>query len=396
MIACVLLPYFAAAVERRANTALLDKPLIILEKSQQVWAVSQEAAQAGVRPGMSLRQSQALCSEVRPLSANPDRYQAAANELLDLLADVSERVEPEQNSQQATILYAELEALLPPDQIEVVQQIGHRLRHTIRLEGALGLTGGKFPAYLAARSIGKNRYLMITPGQEADFLAPFAIEYLPLEAELARRLRLLGLDTLGQFARLPVGAVLAQFGQQGGQLHKLARGEDERPVSPYPPPPTEVITRYLEGAVADRLVLEALCQLIAVELAIRLTAQGRLARVISLALELEDGGRWQAQHILRQPAGSADRLSLNLSLLLQQVRITCGVEAVSVGLADLIPVRARQLDLFANPAQLDTEQRLDELLPTLIARYGTCFHEVMLTNLWERLPEKRFELRERR
>lgn len=396
MIACVLLPYFAAAVERRANTALLDKPLVILEKSQQVWAVSQEAAQAGVRPGMSLRQSRALCPQARPLPANPDRYQAAANELLDLLADVSERVEPEQNSQQATILYVGLEPLLPQDQIEVVQQIGHRLRHTIRLEGALGLTRGKFPAYLAARSIGKNRYLMITPGQEADFLAPFAIEYLPLEAELARRLRLLGLDTLGQFARLPVGAVLAQFGQEGGQLHKLARGEDERPVSPYPPPPTEVITRHLEGPVADRLVLEALCQLIAAQLAIRLAAQGRLARVISLTLELEDGGRWQAHHILRQPAGSAGRLGLNLSLLLQQARITCGVEAVTVGLADLIPVQARQVDLFANPTQLDTEQRLDELLPTLIARYGTRFHEVMLTNLWERLPEKRFELRERR
>jgi nucleotidyltransferase/DNA polymerase involved in DNA repair len=396
VIACVLLPYFAAAVERRANPALIDKPVVILEKSRQVWAVSQEAAQAGVRLGMSLRQSQALCPQVRPLPTNLDRYQAAANELLDILADFSERVEPERNSHQATILYVGLEPLLPPDQVEAVQQIGQKILRNLRLEAALGLTSGKFPAYLAARSIGKNRYLVITPGQEADFLAPFAIEYLPLEAELARRLRLLGLDTLGQFARLPAGAVLAQFGQQGGQLHKLARGQDERPVSPYPPPPAEVVTRYLEGPVADRLVLEALCQLIAAELAIRLTAQGRLARVISLTLELEDGGRWQAHHILRQPAGSADRLGLNLSLLLQQVRITCGVEAVTVGLADLIPVRARQLDLFANQAQLEYEQRLDDLLPILIARYGTRFHEVMLTNQWERLPEKRFELRARR
>ena len=395
MIACVLVPYFAAAIERRTNSSLTANPLVIIGESHQVWAVSQEAAQAGIRPGMSVRQSRALCPEATLLPAKPTHYQAVFHELLGIFSDYSDRIEPERNRQLAAILYVSLEQLLPRDRVEVVDQVGQTIRSNFRLETSIGLTSGKFPAYLAASTIGRNRYLCITPGQEANFLAPFSVEYLPLDMTLARRFRLLGLDTLGQFAKLPVGAVLTQFGHQGGQLHKLARGEDERPVSPYPPPPAKEITRHLDGSVSDRLVLDVLCQVIAIELATWLEAQGQMARVINLTLTLEDGRQWKDQRILRQPASSADRLGLNLSLLLERAQISCGVEAVTVGLADLIPTRASQLELFVNQAQIEHEQRLNQLLPTLINRYGSRFYDVMLTNQLERLPERRFELRER-
>jgi DNA polymerase-4 len=395
MIACVLVPYFAAAVERQANPVLATKPLVIVDEADRVWAISREAAQAGVRPGMPLRQARTLCPPAALLPANPSQYQAISTDLIDLFTRFSERVEPDRSQTLASLVYVGLTPVNLRDQVEVVTELSQTIRTNTGLEPAIGLTGGKFPAFIAARAIGHNRYLCVTPGQEATFLAPFPVASLPLEAVLARRFRLLGLETLGQLAQLPVGAVLTQFGPPGGQLHKLARGEDDRPVLPYPPPPAEMITRHLDGPVADRPMLAALCQLIAAELATRLEAQGQLARVISLNLELEDGTRWQTRRVLRQPAGSVERLGLNLNLFLEQAQINAGVEAVSVGLADLIPIQARQLELFAGAPQVDHAQRLDDLLPTLIARYGSRFYDVVLTNQPERLPEQRFELRAR-
>ena len=214
MIACVQIPYFAAAVERRTTSSLTDKPLIILGESQQVWAFSLEAAQAGIRPGMSLRQSRALCPEATLLPVNFAKYQNSFNDLVKLCTDFSDRVEPDRNSHLTTILYVGLEPLRPRNQLDIVQQFGRAIRDKLGLESALGLTIGKFPTFLAARSIGPNRYLCLTPGQEASFLAPFPVAYLPLDRDLARRFRLLGLDTLGQLAKLPAGAALTQFGQR--------------------------------------------------------------------------------------------------------------------------------------------------------------------------------------
>ena len=101
-----------------------------------------------------------------------------------------------------------------------------------------------------------------------------------------------------------------------------------------------------------------------------------MARVISLTLGLEDGTSWKQQRILRQPVSSGERLGLNLNLVLEQAQIVCGVEAVTVGLADLIPIQSKQLELFRNPTQLENQQRLTDLLPTLVARYGPRFYEV--------------------
>jgi len=68
MIACVLIPHFAAAVERREDPSLVRVPLVIGGpggEPGEVHAVSGEAAQMGVRPGMLLSQAQALCPQAR-------------------------------------------------------------------------------------------------------------------------------------------------------------------------------------------------------------------------------------------------------------------------------------------------------------------------------------------
>ncbi len=72
MIACLFMPYLAAALERQADPALAAQPLIISQASQ-VWAVSAAAARDGVKPGLSLRQAQTRCPQARLIPANPAR-----------------------------------------------------------------------------------------------------------------------------------------------------------------------------------------------------------------------------------------------------------------------------------------------------------------------------------
>ena len=396
MIVCLLIPYFAAAVERQTDLSLATTPLVISEPrstSEHVFAVSAEAAHSGVNPGMTLRQAQSLCPQARFIPANPTHYQHTLKEISELLATFTAKIEPGGN-QLAAVFYSDLGRLANAEQLELVEYLGQTVQDRIRLTPALGLATGKFPAYVAATSIGLKRALFIAPGQEGSFLAPLSVTHLPLDQELSYRFRLLGLRTLGQLADLSAGAVLTQFGQYGRWLHQLARGRDDRPVLAQPPRSLAQESHQFDEPVSDRTVLAAVSHMLAETLATRLAARGQAACVLELVLQLEDQGPRAERLVLRQPSHSPARLARNLALLIDRLRISSGVVELTVKVADLVPIRAEQLDLFNNQSRVEQEKRIYASLPNLIARYGSgCFYEVTLTNQLAHLPERRFLLR---
>jgi DNA polymerase-4 len=396
VIACVFIPYFAAAVERQVDASLATRPLILSQSDQtsgQVLALSAEAAQCGVRPGMSLQQAQALCPPARFIPANPAHYHRRLNDIVALLAAVTPKVEAEAGHL-AAIIYADLSPLNHAERFEFAGDINQTLHQHLRLSPAFGLASGKFPAYVAAGSIGLNRVLCITPGQEGGFLAPLAVTCLPLEAELTRRFGLLGLRTVGQFAALPAGAVLTQFGPSGRWLHQLAQGHDDRPVRLHLAPPEEHETRQLDEPVTDRAMLLRLGQSMLQPLATRLARQGQGTLTLGLTLHLSDDSRWQDRLALRQPTANREQLARHLTTLIERVQITCSVVALTLSATDLVPLEPKQLELFAPAHQADHLAHLQALLPRLVRRYGPhCFYEPVLTNPHAYLPERRFQFR---
>ncbi|MCB0209357.1 MAG: hypothetical protein KDJ52_08510 [Anaerolineae bacterium] len=396
MIGCVLIPYFAAAVERRSDAGLAVAPLIINQPStvsDQVFSVSAEAARMGVTPGVRLRQAQALCPRALFLTANHTSYHQTLTELATVLATFTPKVEPA-NDPLAAAVYLDLHHFTPAEQLDLADQISQTIRLQTQFTPALGLATGKFPAYIAATSIGENRALFVAPGQEQSFLAPLPVDVLPLDRELARRLPLLGLRTVGQFAKLPAGAVLNQFGTEGRHIHQLAQGLDTRPVQGVTLPLVEEIVHRFDDPIDDRLILERVLQAMAEALSERLQQIGRVCRIVECRIELEHDRHLQEQRILREPANSATRLRLHFIALLDRLEITCRVSALSIRLLDLIPEIPRQLDLFTQPHQIEQAKRLTESLPHLVARYGAHrFYEVALAESMSHLPERRFRLR---
>jgi hypothetical protein len=128
------------------------------------------------------------------------------------------------------------------------------------------------------------------------------------------------------------------------------------------------------------------------ELANRLQAGGRLTRELRLSLYLENGIEWAEGRLLRQATADPERLGQHLVVLLEGAGVDCGVTALSVSLAGLVPATGRQLDLFTHGGE--QEQRLRETLPDLLARYGPDrFYAPAVTHPAAYLPEGRFQLR---
>lgn len=312
--------------------------------------------------------------------------------LLTHLADFSPAVEVA-SRQPETCLFLDLANLANTQPVDLLDQLNLVVLQTVQQPPGLGLAVGKFPAQIAAASLGAGRALVISPGCEADFLRPLSIELLPLEKELARQFQLLGLITLGHLADLPPGAVLQRFGRQGRHLQQLARGQDERPVQSYHPPLTESLKYQFDPPLTNRLHLEQALQQLLPSLTAKLQAHHRLCQTVYLALRWVDPPAVSLTITLGQPTDRPERLQVALQARLSHTALPPGIEEVRLTLADLLPARGEQPRLFGPSLAEAQIRRLRRQLPQLLTRFGPGrLFTVELTRPEAYLPEQRFRL----
>jgi DNA polymerase IV len=385
LFACVQLPHLAVAVARRDDPALADVPLILYVSGPRP-TVYDAAPHIRAVAGQPLRQAllrapQAVC---RP--ATPERDQAVLAGLVALLQTFSPRVATVATRPHG-LIDLDLGRRTLPQAMALAERIGAAIRTQLQLLPALGLARTRVVVRVAVATASAGVAVVVPPGREASFLAPLPIAMLPIEDEVAQRLNLLGLRTVGAIAALPLDALQAQFGAYGQILHCLVNGHDDWPISATPTAPRIKLTRRFDGAVTSRTVLEITIRRLVQHLTARLTSGGWAAQEVGLALCLEVGEDWTERRTLAQPTSDVALLGQSLIALLAQADCAAGVEALTVEAASLRPTVTAQLELFAS--QQAQEKRLDDTLERLAARHRASFVRAALADPAAYLLEQR-------
>jgi DNA polymerase-4 len=410
VIACVSIPYFAAALERRGDTTLNDKPLAIGGQpweSRPVYAFSQEVAHKGVQPGMSLRLVHVLSPQSHFMPAAELKYSQTSGEIVDILMDFARFIEPQElwhpftRADQCLTLSAralparyclDLEGLPLKESLPFSRQIGQTVRRETHLAPAIGLAANKFTAQIAATLGSPNCVLPVPPGEEAGFLSTRATDFLPLDKEAARRLRLLGIRTLGQLADLPLDTLRSQFGPSVEPFYNLVQGRDDGALQSRLPERREEVHRLFEAPLANMLDLAAVLGRMAAELVDRLQAAALEGRELCLVCETEDGERMRRQMTLRRPTADAQHLSNVVLELVAQLSFSSGISTLTISMTNLTPATTRQLTLF-EASETEVSQRIQQTVRNLAAKYGaSLFSLPELTEPCHPLPERRFQL----
>src|SRR5258708_3916967 len=94
------------------------------------------------------------------------------------------------------------------------------------MQANLAISSDPDTAVLAAQHI--RGITLIPPGREADRLGGLPVHVLPADPECIETLERWGIRTLAELAGLPEMGFIARFGDQGGVLLGLARGETRR------------------------------------------------------------------------------------------------------------------------------------------------------------------------
>jgi nucleotidyltransferase/DNA polymerase involved in DNA repair len=415
---CVWIPLFALRCEEARHPELASRPVALLapDASRRVWQVSPLARQAGVRSGMTVSQAIGLCPALRLCEPDPVHYDERFARLLAALAVVSPVIEPAELG----IVYVGTDGLEglygAPEQI--VEEIkcgvwnaecgmamqGRSLRpspvnsafRTPHSALRVGWGRGKFVSWVAATRAQPGAAVIVPPGEEGKFLAQQPVAVLPIDPDAHRRLRQLGLRTLGRLAALPEEAVVSQFGSAGRRWWRLAAGVTADPVvgRMLPEPISASVTFFTPVADREMLVL-ALERLI--ERALRHPRRtGWRVQAVRARAELEHGASWLVAATLKDPSADTDHIAAPLKTRLAQAPPAGAVERLAVEFTAFAPGTA-ELQLFARDASAAARAGRRHALRNAVQEIALRLKRPMLYHVievqpWSRLPERRYAL----
>jgi len=407
LAACVWIPLFSLRCEEARREGLATHPTALLapDLSRKLWQVSPLARHTGVRPGMTVSQAIGLCPTLRLCEPDPVHYDERFARLLAALNEVSPVVEPGELG----LVYLGTDGLegiygLPEKIVEAIKRTMESWNDSIFPSFRLGWGRGKFSAWVAASRAKSGEAIVIPPGGEGKFLSAQPIAVLPLDPDTHRRLRQLGIRTLGALAALPEEAVAAQFGAVGRRLWRLAAGRIAEPVvgSIAPEPIVAALTFFTP--VGERNLIErAIDQLIARALKDSRRIGWRV-QAVRLIAELEswggdeDGGSrsWLVTVLLKDPTADGARIAAPLRTRLEQAPPAGAVTRLILELTAFAP-GTTELQLFARDAvaaaRAGQQRALESAAREIHQRLKrTCLYHVIEVQPWSRLPERRYAL----
>ncbi|MEV8546958.1 DNA polymerase Y family protein [Streptomyces sp. NPDC051572] len=214
----------------------LDWPLVAAEvhatepvavtAAGRIVACTAAARAAGVRRGMRIRQAVGLLPELRLKPRDPAGETRAFEPLLHRFEhDVVARLEVLRPGLVALPVRGPARYWGGEEPLAV--QL-HEAAAALGIDCRMGAADTVFAAALAAR-----RAVLVPPGATPGFLSDYGLGVLGRPA-LADLLVRLGVRTLGAFAALPSGSVLARFGPDGAAAHRLARGVEDHGLGARP------------------------------------------------------------------------------------------------------------------------------------------------------------------
>ena len=358
----------------------------------------------GVRRGIPLGSAHRLAPDAVFLDPAPQEDRASVEAALERLAAFSPGLAGTSDVADPAfgrlVVHADGLARLWGVEERLVARIGDALAEVLPGRPLAGIAGTGFAAGVAAAHADPGGPpLLVPPGDDASFLAPYPARLLTRDPEVRARLARFGLRTIGAVAELPRSALVARFGDEGARLHARARGEETERFQPRRTPERMALGLPLdppaEGLDALRFVLRRLAATLADQLAARGQAAGiaRLAVTHDLAFARRGtppGLRLEQR--FPEPTADAEAIERLLLARLEASPPPAAVARLELELALVGAARGQQLPLFTPQAARGA--RLEWQLARLAIAFGADrVRRVAVEDAEARLAEARWAWR---
>lgn len=281
---------FYASVEIRDNPSLEGLPVCVGGPASSrgvIAAASYKAREFGVHSALPTATARRLCPDLVLLPPDFDRYTAVSRQVMGIFRRYTPVVEP--LSLDEAFLDVSGSERLFGDAVEIGRRIKADILRETALVASVGVAPTKFLAKLASDLDKPDGFRVIQKHEVRAVLDPLPVRKIfGVGPRTASRLEQLGVQTVGDLARLPREEVGQRFGASGLWIHDLSRGVDNRRVTPRREEKSHGMERTFAEDLNDREELSAILLSFCEEVAFTLRDKGLRGRTITLKARFSD------------------------------------------------------------------------------------------------------------
>ena len=327
---------FYAAIEKRDDPSLADKPVIIGGRQRGVVATCCYVARLyGVRSAMPMFQALKRCPDAVVISPRGSVYAEEGRRIREMMESVTPLVEP-LSIDEAFLDLDGTSRLHGRSPALTLLHLQRRIFEETGLTVSVGLSFNKFLAKTASDLDKPDGFTLIGRAEAADFLKPRPVgSVFGVGPAFAARLQRDGIRKLADVLRHGDKAMAQRYGDAGLRLSQLARGEDVRTVKPDRERKSISTETTFISNIADKAELESRLWKLCEKTAALAKAKNTSGSVVTLKLKTAKFKSITRRRTLHDPTQLADTLyRVGRELLAPEVDGTA-YRLIGIGLSGL-------------------------------------------------------------
>jgi len=280
---------FYAAVEKRDDPSLRDKPLIIGGGKRGVVSTCCYIARTcGVRSAMPMFKARALCPDAVILKPDMAKYAEVGREVRRRMTTLTPLVEP-LSIDEAFLDLSGTERLHHGSPALTLARFARDVEAEIGISVSVGLSYCKFLAKLASDMDKPRGFTIIGRAEAKELLAALPVSRIwGVGKVAAERLARDGLRTIADIQAREETDMMRALGPEGQRLWRLAHGVDQRAVSPDREAKSISSETTFDTDVSDEETLVRVLHALTEKVASRLKKAELAGRSITLKLKTAD------------------------------------------------------------------------------------------------------------
>ena len=224
---------FYASVEQQRRPELRDKPIAVCGSQEErhgiVLTASYPAKRRGVKTGMAIWQARQHCPELIVVPSDMRAYMRISRLTRDIYERYTDLVEPFGLDEVWLDVTGSTE--LFGSAMKIAEEISEAVKFELGITVSIGVSDNKITAKPGSDYKKPDAITRIEKDNYTDIVYPLPVEdLLYVGSATSRKLRSIGIKTIGDLAECPVEILTRKFGKMGAILHMFANGRDISPV----------------------------------------------------------------------------------------------------------------------------------------------------------------------
>ena len=368
---------FYASVEIQRHPELRGKPVAVCGSQEErhgiVLTANYIAKPRGVKTGMAIWQAKQVCPDLVTLPPDMAEYIRISRYAREIYEDYTDQVEPFGLDESWLDVTGSVGLYGSP--VSIAQEISGRIKKELGITASIGVANSKVTAKLGSDYKKPDAITRIEADNYKKIVYPLPVEdLLYVGPATSRKLRAVGISTIGHLAECPVEFLERRLGKMGVILHMFANSRDVSPVQRTDHIPN--IKSVGNSATTPRdLVNEADVQLMLLLLAesvcTRMRELASRCTVVEISVRDTELHSYSRQKKLPRPSCSSQEMAeVGMSLFRRSYDWARPIRSIGIRGAGLVEAAEQQLSLYADDRRRDKWEQIDKAVDWLRERYG--------------------------